>query len=176
MHFLEAEHLGFVHTQCFYFYPPLIMSLRSTLVLLCQKLQPRKLWLCVCVGKAVCVQCYYSYLTKFTLSSKSAGWHNICIYICVCVCVCVCLCVCVCAHSLVCFTVDYLTSSPPLRWSYCLHYHQHTSHCCCLPTHWGIYRTKDRYTQRHGIEGQLRFADHITLWIVRQQWVRVLSN
>lgn len=96
MHFLEAEHLGF------YFYPPLIMSLRSTLVLLCQKLQPRKLWLCVCVGKAVCVQCYYSYLTKFTLSSKSAGWHNICIYICVCLCVCVHLCALVCVCTLAC--------------------------------------------------------------------------
>lgn len=110
MHFLEAEHLGFVHTQCFYFYPPLIMSLRSTLVLLCQKLQPRKLWLCVCVGM-LCVQCYYSYLTKFTLSSKSAGWHNICIYIYVCVCAFVCACVCV--HA--CLCVSLWTTWPPLH-------------------------------------------------------------
>ena len=29
LHFLEAKHLGFVHTQCFYFYTLLIMSQRS---------------------------------------------------------------------------------------------------------------------------------------------------
>lgn len=85
-HFLGTRHLGFVQTQCFYFYTLLIMSLRSSMPLLCQKLKVVKRaqenWLvCVCVSvqQNVCstvLQCVSAVLslTKFTLSSKSAGW------------------------------------------------------------------------------------------------------
>lgn len=31
---------------------------------------------CACVAECVYLQCYYSSLTEFTLSSKSAGWCN----------------------------------------------------------------------------------------------------
>lgn len=63
------------------------MSWRSTPVLLCQKLVARKLWLCLrprtrvhVEEKCVRLQCYYSSLTGFTLSSKSAGWLSIGVY------------------------------------------------------------------------------------------------
>lgn len=36
-----------------------------------------------CVGNCVYLQCYYSSLTEFTLSSKSAGWCNKSVYMCV---------------------------------------------------------------------------------------------
>lgn len=127
------------------------------LVWLCQKLEAGK-----CVGECVYLQCYYSSLTVFALSSKSAGWCNKGVYLCAgCVCVYVRETLCslyyacrsamhylafvhpyVCVH----FTVVYLTSSPPLPWSYCFHYQQHASHYCCLPTHMHIQYT--RHTQK----------------------------
>lgn len=71
------------------------MSLRSTLALLCQKLEAGKcaqenVLVCVpvhtraCVWVCVYLQCYYSSLTGFTLSSKSAGWCNKGVYLRVC--------------------------------------------------------------------------------------------